>query len=313
MSDCSGDAESSYGGPASPTLVNTPLEELPPAQPTIFTPTPGIPRRLTSAPNAPVPTRENSTSINNLITLGRLSPQSVHSAIATHTLDTATYWSIINGLVITSEAHTHNFEQQCVGEEEKHKKKVDDLKETIELLEAHLISYINTFSQPPAGYTENGQLPHFTIPCSNGLSNLAKWIKKLDNGRVAGYSTEDSPHNLPHVCKIYTSPKYTADPAEPLPHWLHKTLQGLAPGYAALLDVVKDTDNWGLEADVMWYRDLDEHVIHYKAQLNRTHSELKSAIIACDQCRGRLKCARIAEWVSHLAGEPMWMPTNKHA
>src|SRR6266403_3923162 len=156
MSDCSGDAESSYGGPASPTLIDTPLEELPPAQPTIFTPTPGIPRRLTSAPNAPVPTRENPASVNNLIALGSLSPQSDHSAIATHTLDTATYQSIINGLIITSEAHTHNFEQQRVGEEEKHKKKMDDLEETIEFLEARLVSYIDTFSQPPTGYTKNG-------------------------------------------------------------------------------------------------------------------------------------------------------------
>src|SRR6266403_1144783 len=111
MSDCFRDAKSSYGGPASPTLVDMPLEEFPPAQPTIFTPTPGIPRQLTPAPITPVPIGENSTSINNLITLGRLSPQSVHSAITTHTLDTATYRSIINGLIITSEAHTHNFKQ----------------------------------------------------------------------------------------------------------------------------------------------------------------------------------------------------------
>ncbi len=108
-------------------------------------------------------------------------------------------------------------------------------------------------------------------------------------------------------------PKYTADPAEPLPHWVHKTLQGLASAYAVFLDVVKGMDNWGLQADVMWYRDLDKHVIHYKAQLDHIHSELKSAIIACNQCKGRLECAQLSEWVSHLAGEPMHMPTNKCA
>src|SRR6266403_5466759 len=116
MLDCSGDAESSYGGPASPTLINTPLEEFPPAQPAMFAPTPGIPRRLPPTPNAPVPTGENPATINNIITLGRLSPRSVRSAITTHTLDMATYQSIINRLVNTSEAHTHNFEQQHMGE-----------------------------------------------------------------------------------------------------------------------------------------------------------------------------------------------------
>ncbi len=242
-----------------------------------------------------------------------MSPQSVCSAIATHTLDTNTYQSIINGLVITLEPCTHCFQQELAAQEEGHKKKLDNLSETIEFLEACLVRYINTFSQPPDGYIENGHLPTFIIPCGNRLSNPAKWVKKLDDSRVTGYSTEDSPHDLPHVCKIYASPKYTADPAEPLPHWLHETLQGPAPGYAALLDAVKSMDNWGLEADVMQFRTLNERVIHYKAQLNHTHGELKSTIITQDQCQGRLECMQLPERISHLAGEPMHMPTNRHA
>src|SRR6266478_618771 len=124
---------------------------------------------------------------------------------------------------------------------------------------------------------------------------------------------EESPHDLLHMCEIYASPKYTADPVEPLPHWIHETLQGPAPGYAALLDVVKATDDWGLEADVIRFRNLDERVIAYKAQLDRTHGELKSTIIAQDQCQGQLECARLPERISHLAGEPTRMPTNRWA
>ncbi len=130
---------------------------------------------------------------------------------------------------------------------------------------------------------------------------------------MAGYTAEDGPHDLPHVCEIYASPKYTADPAELLPHWIHETLQGSAAGYAAFLDAVKATDNWGLEANVIRFRTLDERVLAYKAQLDCTHGKLKSTIIARDQCRGRLECARLAERVSHLAGEPQRMPTNVRA
>src|SRR6266403_2209283 len=150
----------------------------------------------------------------------------------------------------------------------------------IKFLKARLAGYIDTFSQPPNGDIENGRLTTCSIPGSGGLSKPAKWIKKLDDGRVAGYSTEDSPHDLPHVCEIYASPKYTADPAEPLPHWIHETLQGPAPGYTAFLDAVKATDDWGLKADVMRFRSLDKCVIAYKAQLDHTHSKLKSIIIA---------------------------------
>src|SRR6266446_3858242 len=289
MSDisCNDSAESldssSYGGPASPTLVDTPLEEFPPTQPGIFTSCPGQPRLLTPAPHAPVPSGP-ATATNHLLALGQMSPRSVHSTIASHDLPADTYRSIINGLVVTSEARTHRYNQDLAAQEADHKKKLDDREETIEFLEARLTGYINTFSQPPEGYVENGQLTTFTIPCRGGLSNPAKWVKKLNDGRVAGYTAEDSPHDLPHVCEIYASPKYTADPAEPLPHWIHKTLQGPAPGYAALLDAVKATDDWGLEADVMRFRALDERVLAYKAQLDRTHGELKSTIIARDQC-----------------------------
>src|SRR6266446_10577561 len=133
-------ATSDRGSP-SPTLVDMPLEEFPPAQPTIFAPTPGVPRLLTPAPNAPVPTRENSTTVNHLLALGQLSPQSVHSAISSHNLEPSTYRSIINGLVVTSEACSHTFEQQFATQEAGHKKSIDDLKENIEFLEARLIGY----------------------------------------------------------------------------------------------------------------------------------------------------------------------------
>ncbi len=303
-------SSSIYGGPASPTLIDTPLEEFPPPQPGAFVPCPGVPRLLTPAPSAPVPAGP-TTATNHLLALGQMSPRSVRSAIASHDLPADTYHSIINRLVVTSEACTHRYHQEMAAQETDHKKKLDDHEETIEFLEARLVGYIVTFSQPPDGYVENGQLTTFTIPCGGGLSNPAKWVKKLDDGRVVGYSAQDGPHNLPHVCEIYASPKYTADPAEPLPHWVHETLQGPAPGYAAFLDAVKATDDWGLKADVIRFRALDERIIAYKAQLDRTHGELKSTIIARDQCQGWLECARLPEQVSHLAGEPLRMPTNQ--
>src|SRR6266403_630321 len=303
---------SSYDGPASPTLVDEVLENFPPTQPDAFLSRPGVPRLLTPAPHTPVPAGP-ATAENPLLALGQMSPRSVRAAIASHALPAATYRSIINRLVVTSEARTHRYNQDLAAKEAEHKKKLDDHEETIEFLEACLVGYIDTFSQPPTGYVENGHLPTFTIPVGGGLSNPAKWVKKLDDGRVAGYTAEDGPHDLPHVCEIYASPKYTADPVEPLPHWIHETLQGSAPAYTAFLDAVRATDDWGLEADVMRFRTLNERVLAYKAQLDRTHGELKSTIIAHDQCRGRLECARLAERVSHLAGEPQRMPTNARA
>src|SRR6266403_1646487 len=99
-------SSSIYGGPASTTLVDMPLEEFPPLQPTPFYSRPRVPRLLTPAPHAPVPAGP-ATATNHILTLGQMSPQSVRSAIASHNLPADTYRSIINGLVITSEARTH--------------------------------------------------------------------------------------------------------------------------------------------------------------------------------------------------------------
>src|SRR6266446_5592101 len=155
---------SNYDGPASPTLVDTPLENFPPTFPAAFSPRPGVPRLLTPAPHAPVPAGP-ATAENHILALGQMSPRSVRAAIASHDLPADTYRSIINGLVVTSEARTHRFSQDLAAKEADHKKKLDDREETIEFLEARLVGYIDTFSQPPAGYVENGRLTTFTIPC----------------------------------------------------------------------------------------------------------------------------------------------------
>src|SRR6266403_495627 len=82
MSDLSRDdsaespGSSLYGGPPSPTLVDTPLEEFPLPQPGAFVPRPRVPRLLTPAPHAPVPAGP-ATATNHLLALGQMSPRSV--------------------------------------------------------------------------------------------------------------------------------------------------------------------------------------------------------------------------------------------
>src|SRR6266478_3442659 len=129
---------SSYGGPTSPTLVNTPLEEFPLPQPGAFLSRPEVPRLLTPAPHAPVPAGP-ATVENHLLALGQMSSRSVRAAIASHNLPADTYRSIINGLVVTSEARTHRYNQDLATQEADHKKKLDDREEMIEFLEARLV------------------------------------------------------------------------------------------------------------------------------------------------------------------------------
>src|SRR6266478_4836916 len=84
---------SSYGGPASLTLVDPPLEEFPPPQPGASLSCPGVPRLLAPSPHALIPAGP-ATAENHLLTLGQMSPRSVRAAIASHDLPADTYRSI---------------------------------------------------------------------------------------------------------------------------------------------------------------------------------------------------------------------------
>src|SRR6266436_5423881 len=162
---------SSYDGPASPTLVDAPLEEFPPPRPGAFLSRRGVPRLLTPAPHAAVPAGP-ATAENHILALGQMSPRSVRAAIASHNLPADTYRSIINGLVVTSEARTHRYNQDLAAQEADHKKKLDDHEETIEFLEARLVGYIDTFSRRLLSPSAEGSQ---TRPNGSRSSMMVEW------------------------------------------------------------------------------------------------------------------------------------------
>jgi len=65
------------------------------------------------------------------------------------------------------------------------------------------MEYEETFKQAPEGYTlNNGHIPHFHIPCGNGLSCPAKWIKLNNNGTALGFTNTDGPKSMPHIINL---------------------------------------------------------------------------------------------------------------
>src|SRR6266436_3429829 len=217
--------------------------------------TTGVPRQL-SAGHTPYP-RAPNVPIELNIPLGQLSPQSVRNAIATTNLDPPALRAIINALVKTSNSRHQQYLRQARTEAAEHKAAIDKLEESLEYAESRLLDYQKTFVKAPDGYVANDRLPMFTIPLREGSDVLAKWIKQLDDGRVAGHSEHDGMGNLPYVKEIYAAPQDSAlDLAEVLPFWVRETLQGTAIQYQELRRAVQDLDDWGLYAEVLHYRQL---------------------------------------------------------
>jgi len=140
------------------------------------------------------------------IPLGRLSPQSVHNAITTTNLDPPTLRTIIDALVDTLNSHHQQYQHQVQAQNEEHKAAITKLEEDLEFAQSHLLDYQETFVKAPDRYVANNRLPTFTIPLGEGSDVPAKWVKQLDDGRIAGYSEHDRTGDLPYVKEIYAAP-----------------------------------------------------------------------------------------------------------
>src|SRR6266436_6597664 len=262
--------------------------------------TAGVPRQL-NAGNTPYP-RAPDVPIELNIPLGRLSPQSVRNAIATTHLDPPVLCTIINALIETSNSHHQQYQHQVQAQNEEHKAAIDKLEEDLKFAQSRLLDYQETFVKAPDGYVANDRLPTFTIPLREGSNVPAKWIKQLDDGRIAGYSEHDSTGDLPYVKEIYAAPSDKAlDLPEVLPFWIRETLQGTAIQYQELHRAVQDLDNWGLYAKVLHYCQLDEDILSLKAQLDLNHTSLTATQSTRLQSVTQLEAARLPKRVSHLA------------
>src|SRR6266403_2752442 len=151
--------------------------------------TAGVPRQL-SAGNTPYPWAPD-VPIKLNIPLGRLSPQLVRNAIATTNLDPPMLHTIINALVETSNSRHQQYQRQVRAQDQEHKAVIDKLEEDLKFAQSRLLNYQETFVKAPDRYIANNRLPTFTIPLGEGSDVLAKWVKQLDDGHVAGYSEHD--------------------------------------------------------------------------------------------------------------------------
>src|SRR5260370_2940608 len=94
------------------------------------------------------------------------------------------------------------------------------------------------FEEAPPGYKENRGEVNINLPCKDGQRRPAKWIKRMDGGRVAGYTQDDSPGDLPLITDLYAPTVYyndnDEDPARALPSLFISALGGTGTTYATL-------------------------------------------------------------------------------
>src|SRR5579859_2340101 len=225
-----------------------------------------------------------------------ISPHSAQAIVdGNPDLDAITLRGIAEGLVATIKSRDAQYRQER-----------NHLAARIEGLEKNLEHYTNTFETAPPGYIENGsRFPEFTIPIpgSHGLSSPAKWIKLLDDGRVAGYSDTSGRSDLPAIADIYLVPVYDGHtPFEPLPSWFRRLLLGNDAQYNLLKEATQGLEQWAHMAEVKRYRGLQDDIEQAQAQINSLRADIEGWSQSKELCEGRLAAGRTHEWVAHLQG-----------
>ena len=250
----------------------------------------------------------NASSVENRIPLPirplespepPMSPNTVATTLAAHpNLNVDILRAITKGLLATIARRDANENIE-----------IHRLKEQVAGLHDQVEHYENIFKCAPDGYIENdGRVPHFFIPLGEGVFKPAKWIKKLEDGRVAGFHADQGPNESPYIIDLYAQADTVGhgkeNPIEPLPAWFHALLIGPGSDFIHLQHDIGDLDDWGLAREIARFRELDQEAAELAARVEVLHEELDATRDACTMSEKRLVLARASQKAARLENLP---------
>ncbi|KAI0262503.1 hypothetical protein BGY98DRAFT_940445 [Russula aff. rugulosa BPL654] len=185
--------------------------------------------------------------------------------------------------------------------QEAHDREKMRLRVQIETLERRIEHYEIQHPECPQGYEANvGRAPSFYIPGPNRTTVLAKWVKQLDDGRVAG-SASIKPKERPHTSPTVPHPSYDIeDPPEPLPGWFRSLLMGPSGQYNILREEVARLDDWSALAEVLRHRALADQLAEKRHQLKILDAQVDGLLERRRLCEARLEAGKVSTQVKYL-------------
>ena len=222
-----------------------------------------------------------SISLNSLDTLLRDVPN----------LDATTLRGIL-GRAIGTLRHT----------QEAHDRETMRLRTQIEMLECHIEHYEIQHPECPQEYEANvGRAPMFYILGPNRTTVLAKWVKQLNDGHVAGFGQHQAEGEAPHIIELYLTPSYNIDnPLEPLPGWFRTLLMGPSTSFHVLREEVARLDNWSALAEIIRHRALGNQLCKKHHQIRILNAQIEGLVERRCLCEAYLKAGKVSAQVKYL-------------
>jgi hypothetical protein len=141
------------------------------------------------------------------------------------------------------------------------------------------------------------QAPGLTIPYEWGTSRPTKWVRQMEDGRVAAYTADADFTKPPSILTLYAVGDYAADsPPEPLPNWYRAALMGTSAQFHSLREATAATDDWGVLADVLRHRELGDTL----TDLYLLEAQTQGTNEAQEMCEHRLGGSRAYQQIRHL-------------
>ena len=184
------------------------------------------------------------------------------------TLDAVTLRGILGGTIGTIRQAQEAYNRETMR-----------LRTQIKMLERRIEHYKILHPDCPEGYEANeGRAPSFYIPGPNKTTVLTKWVRQLDNGRVAGFGQHQAAEEAPHIANLYLMPFYDIeDPPELLPGWFWALLMGPSTQYHTFWKEIAQLDNWSVLAEVKRHRALNNKLGEVCHQIGVLNTQEKCA------------------------------------
>jgi hypothetical protein len=198
--------------------------------------------------------------------------------------------------------------------------KMCHLREQIRGLHDHVEHYENQFKRPPDGYVANeGHIPHFYITLGNGVHCPAKWVKRLEDGRVTSYHEGQGPNESPYVIDLYAQADMIGhgkeNPIKPIPAWFCTLLLRPSSDFAHLQHKIEDLDDWGLARKITRFCKLDQEATDLTLQVKVLYEELNTTCDAQTMSEKQLVLTRVSQKTARLENllkKVSMLPTYSH-
>src|SRR5258707_7981457 len=158
------------------------------------------------------------------------------------------------------------------------------------------------FMAAPVGFSINaGQLPDTTLPCGRNAGQLAKWVRRLPDGRALLYAEDDGPGDQPYAIELFAGLDLSDDaPPQSLSRWLLDGLTGPSVAFHTIRAAAEATLDWGLHAELLRYRELDQKAKAIHDSISNLEAEVQGVLADQRLALGRLDGARAATRLGHI-------------